>query len=46
MIEKFNSSNTRPIIDSIFKFLDLPKALNYMKKGKHLGKIAIDFEKN
>ncbi|MDC0651782.1 NAD(P)-dependent alcohol dehydrogenase, partial [Alphaproteobacteria bacterium] len=33
MIEKFNSSNTRPIIDSIFKFSDLPKALNYMSKG-------------
>ena len=45
MIEKFNSSNTRPVIDSIFKFSDLPKALNYMKKGTHLGKIAINFEK-
>ena len=45
MIEKFNSSNTRPIIDSTFKFSDLPKALNYMNKGTHLGKIAIDFEK-
>jgi len=44
MIEKFNSSNTRPIIDSTFKFSDLPKALNYMSKGTHLGKIAIDFE--
>ena len=44
MIEKFNSSNTRPIIDSIFNFSDLPKALNYMSKGTHLGKIAIDFE--
>ena len=45
MIAKFNTSNTRPVIDSIFKFMDLPKALNYMSKGKHLGKIAIDFEK-
>ena len=45
MIAKFNTSNTRPVIDSIFQFLDLPKALNYMSKGKHLGKIAIDFEK-
>ena len=44
MIEKFNSSNTRPIIDSIFKFSDLPKALSYMRKGSHLGKIAIDFD--
>ena len=45
MIEKFNSSNIRPVIDSIFKFSDLPKALNYMNKGTHLGKIAIDFAK-
>ena len=45
MIEKFNTSNTKPVIDSIFKFSDLPKALNYMSKGKHLGKIAIDFKK-
>ena len=45
MIEKFNTSNTKPVIDSIFKFSDLPKALIYMSKGQHLGKIAIDFEK-
>ena len=44
MIKKFNTSNTKPVIDSTFKFSDLPKALNYMSKGKHLGKIAIDFE--
>ena len=46
MIEKFNTSYTKPVIDSIFKFSDLPKALNYMSKGKHLGKIAIDFVQN
>ena len=45
MINKFNSSNTKPIIDSIYKFEDLPKALRYMSKGNHLGKIAIDFDK-
>ena len=45
MIEKFNTSKTKPIIDSIFKFSDLQKALFYMSKGRHLGKIAIDFEK-
>ena len=44
MINKFNSSNTKPIIDSIYKFEDLPKALRYMSKGNHLGKIAIDFD--
>ena len=44
MIQKFNTSNIKPVIDSIFKFSDLPKALNYMSKGQHLGKIAIDFE--
>ena len=44
MIEKFNSSNTRPIIDTIFNFSDLPNALQYMSKGTHLGKIAINFE--
>ena len=45
MINKFNSSETKPVIDSIFKFNELPNALNYMKQGKHLGKIAIDFDK-
>ena len=45
MIDKFNTSNVRPIIDSTFKFSDLPNALNYMAKGIHLGKIAIDFTK-
>ena len=28
MINKFNSSETKPVIDSIYKFDDLPKALN------------------
>ena len=45
MIQKFNTSNTKPVIDTIFGFSDLPKALIYMSKGQHLGKIAIDFEK-
>ena len=31
MIEKFKSC-TKPVIDLIFKFSDLPKALNYMSK--------------
>ena len=44
MIEKFNTSYTKPVIDTIFKFTDLPKALNYMSKGKHIGKIVIDFK--
>ena len=44
MIQKFNTSNTKPVIDTIFKFSDLPKALHYMSKGQHLGKIAVDFE--
>ena len=44
MIKKFNSSNIKPIIDTTFKFTDLPNALNYMSKGTHLGKIAIDFD--
>ncbi len=44
MIKKFNSSSIKPIIDSTFKFNDLPSALKYMKEGKHMGKIAIEFE--
>ena len=43
MIKKFNSSSIKPIIDSTFKFNDLPSALKYMKEGKHMGKIAIEF---
>ena len=45
MINKFNSSETKPVIDSIFKFNELHNALKYMKQGRHLGKIAIDFDK-
>ena len=44
MVDKFNESNVRPIIDSIFSFANLPEALKYMKTGKHLGKIVIDFD--
>ena len=44
MIDKFNTSEVKPIIDSTFKFNDLPDALSYMQKGTHLGKITIDFD--
>ena len=43
MVDKFNMSSVRPVIDSIYQFKDLPKAFEYMKTGKHLGKIVIDF---
>jgi NADPH:quinone reductase-like Zn-dependent oxidoreductase len=42
---KLNNSNSKPVIDSIYRFDKLPEALSYMKQGKHLGKIVIDFEK-
>ena len=45
MVNKFNESNVRPIIDSSFSFENLPRALKYMKTGKHLGKLVIDFDK-
>ena len=42
---KLDHSNSKPVIDSIYGFDKLPEALSYMKQGKHLGKIVIDFEK-
>ena len=42
---KLDNSNSKPVIDSIYDFDKLPEALSYMKEGKHLGKIVIDFEK-
>ena len=42
---KLDYSNSKPVIDSIYGFDKLPEALSYMKQGKHLGKIVIDFEK-
>ena len=42
---KLDNSNSKPVIDSIYGFDKLPEALSYMKQGKHLGKIVIDFEK-
>jgi len=42
---KLDHSNSKPVIDSIYEFDKLPEALSYMKEGKHLGKIVIDFEK-
>ena len=45
MVNKFNESDVRPIIDSTFSFDSLPNALKYMKTGKHLGKIVVDFDK-
>ena len=37
-------SDIKPVIDSTFRFEDLPGALNYMKKGNHVGKIVLDFD--
>ena len=42
---KLDHSNSKPVLDSIYGFDKLPEALSYMKQGKHLGKIVIDFEK-
>jgi NADPH:quinone reductase-like Zn-dependent oxidoreductase len=42
---KLDQSNSKPVIDSIYGFDKLPEALSYMKQGKHLGKIVIDFDK-
>ena len=42
---KLDQSYSKPVIDSIYGFDKLPEALSYMKQGKHLGKIVIDFEK-
>ena len=42
---KIRSFKFKPVIDSIYEFDKLPEALSYMKEGKHLGKIVIDFEK-
>ena len=44
MIDKLNTSHIKPVIDSTFRFEDLPGALNYMKKGNHVGKIVLDFD--
>lgn len=34
----------RPVIDTRYRFEELPKALNHLKSGKHFGKIAIGFD--
>jgi NADPH:quinone reductase-like Zn-dependent oxidoreductase len=33
----------RPIIDSRYRFEQLPEALRHLESGRHLGKIVIGF---
>ncbi len=34
---------SRPIIDTVYKFDELPQALGHLKSGKHMGKIVLSF---
>jgi NADPH:quinone reductase-like Zn-dependent oxidoreductase len=34
---------SRPVIDTVYGFDDLPKALHHLKTGEHIGKIAVSF---
>ena len=36
-------SGFKPIIDSKYTLNELPNALAYMREGKHVGKIVIEF---
>ncbi len=44
MIDFFEKHKIRPIIDRVFPFDQIPKALNYLEKEDHFGKIVISLE--
>jgi NADPH:quinone reductase-like Zn-dependent oxidoreductase len=35
---------SRPVIDTVYGFDDLPTALHHLKSGKHMGKIVLSFK--
>jgi NADPH:quinone reductase-like Zn-dependent oxidoreductase len=45
MFEAMNAAITvnglKPVIDRVFPFPDLPKALKHMESGAHFGKIVL-----
>ncbi|MEJ7608614.1 MAG: zinc-binding dehydrogenase [Bryobacteraceae bacterium] len=43
MLRAMSQRETRPVIDRVFPFEELPAALEYMKTGRHFGKICLSF---
>jgi NADPH:quinone reductase-like Zn-dependent oxidoreductase len=43
MNESIATHDIHPIIDAQFPFEETKKALEYLEKGQHFGKIAIEF---
>ncbi|KAK4700737.1 hypothetical protein P7C70_g5507, partial [Phenoliferia sp. Uapishka_3] len=41
MVQAMEVVSARPIIDSVFKFEDLPAAYEYLQKGRHIGKVVV-----
>lgn len=41
MVKAISHFGTRPIVDRVFNFEELPQALDYLASGKHFGKICI-----
>ncbi|PJZ69691.1 NAD(P)-dependent alcohol dehydrogenase [Leptospira perolatii] len=48
--EKMNQAisfhQTKPVVDKIFPFKSLPQAFEYLKAGKHFGKVVIEMEES
>jgi NADPH:quinone reductase-like Zn-dependent oxidoreductase len=43
MVRAIAQHRVKPVIDRVFTFEDLKKAMEYMRQGKHFGKICIRF---
>jgi NADPH:quinone reductase-like Zn-dependent oxidoreductase len=44
IVRAMSVHGTRPVIDSLYTFGQLPDALRHLQAGRHLGKIAIKFD--
>ena len=43
MVDALEATQLQPVLDKVFGFEQLPAAFEYLKAGKHFGKIGIDF---
>lgn len=46
MNRAITSSGMRPLIDSVYNWLDLPKALAHLQSGQHFGKVVLRIAAN
>jgi NADPH:quinone reductase-like Zn-dependent oxidoreductase len=44
MVRAMEAHETRPVIDRMFAFEDVPEALEYLASGGHFGKVCVTID--